>query len=64
MSKMLEKGTNSRTYPVARHAGVAVGGIPADGRQLAARAAAEAVAYSNLYGSKIPGSVLSERLAR
>ena len=64
VSKMLEKGTNSRAYPVARHAGVAVGGIPADGRQLAARAQSEAVSYANMYGSKIPGSVLAERLAR
>ena len=64
VSKMLEKGTNSRTYPVARHAGVAVGGIPADGRQLAAHAQSEALAYANMYGDKVPGSVLAERLAR
>ena len=64
VSKMLEKGTNTRTYPAARHAGVAVGGIPADGRQLAARAQSEAIAYANMYGDKIPGSVLSDRLAR
>lgn len=64
VSKMLEKGTNTRTYPAVRHAGVAVGGIPADGRQLAARAQSEAIAYANMYGGKIPGSVLSDRLAR
>ena len=63
ISKMLEPGTNSRTYPVAHHAGVAVGGVAADGRQLAVRAQQEATSWATAYESAIPGHVLSERVA-
>ena len=63
ISKMLEPGTNSRTYPVAHHAGVAVGGVAADGRQLAVRAQQEATSWATAYESPIPGHVLSERVA-
>jgi hypothetical protein len=45
ISKMVEPGSASRTYAAARHAGLAVGGVDADGRAIAGRAQAEAVAY-------------------
>lgn len=63
ISKMLEEGSNRRTYAVDRHAGVAVGGVAADGRQIVNRAVDEAREYKNFYGDSIPGHVLSERIA-
>lgn len=45
ISKMVEPGSASRAYAAARHAGLAVGGVDADGRAIAGRAQAEAVAY-------------------
>jgi len=45
ISKMVEPGSASRAYAAARHAGLAVGGVDADGRAVAGRAQAEAVAY-------------------
>lgn len=63
VSKMLEPGTNTRTHPVARHAGVALSGVAADGRQVALRAQGEALSYKNTYGSPIPGKILCDRVA-
>ena len=60
---MLEPGTNTRTHPVARHAGVALSGVAADGRQVALRAQGEALGYKNTYGSPIPGKILCDRVA-
>jgi hypothetical protein len=45
ISKMVEPGSASRAYAAARHAGLAVGGVDADGRAVAGRAQAESVAY-------------------
>ena len=63
VSKMLEPGTNTRTHPVSRHAGVALSGVAADGRQVALRAQGEALGYKNTYGSPIPGKILCDRVA-
>lgn len=63
LSKMLEEGTNKRTYAVDRHAGVAIAGISADGRQVVNRAMNEASNYKSFYGDSIPGHLLSERIA-
>ncbi|KAK9844201.1 hypothetical protein WJX81_007837 [Elliptochloris bilobata] len=63
VSKMLVEGSNRRAYAVDRHAGVAVAGVAADGRQIVNRAVQEAVSYKNLYGDAIPGRVLADRLA-
>lgn len=60
---MLEPGTNTRTHPVARHAGVALSGVAADGRQVALRAQGEALGYKNTYGSPVPGKILCDRVA-
>lgn len=62
ISKMLEENSNRRTFPVDRHAGVAVAGVAADGRSIVSRAMAEANNYKNFYGDPIPGHVLAERL--
>lgn len=63
ISKMLEQHSNRRTFPVDRHAGVAVAGVAADGRSVVSRAMAEANQYKSTYGESIPGHVLAERLA-
>lgn len=63
LSKMLVEGSNRRTYAVDRHAGVAVAGVAADGRQAVNRSIAEAQQYKSFYGDLIPGQVLAERLS-
>ncbi|KAK9804513.1 hypothetical protein WJX73_002043 [Symbiochloris irregularis] len=63
VSKMLEEGSNKRTFAVDRHAGLAIAGLSADGRQVVNRAKSEASNYLSFYGDKIPGHLLSERIA-
>lgn len=41
ISKMLEQHSNRRTFPVDRHAGMAVAGVAADGRSVVSRAMGE-----------------------
>ncbi|RMZ56108.1 hypothetical protein APUTEX25_004532 [Auxenochlorella protothecoides] len=60
---MLVENSNRRTFPVDRHAGVAVAGLAADGRAVVDRAQSEAQQYKGFYGHRIPGHVLAERLA-
>jgi len=62
-SKMLVEGSNRRIMTVDLHAGMALTGIAADGRQLVNKARSEARSYKSFYGSAIPGKVLSERVA-
>jgi len=45
------------------HAGMALTGIAADGRQLVNKARSESRSYKSFYGSAIPGKVLAERVA-
>jgi len=61
-SKMLVPGTNKRTYPVHRHAGMVSAGFVTDARQLVNRARSEAVNYKNAYAEEMPAEVLAERL--
>lgn len=42
---MLEAHSNRRSFPVDRHAGVAIAGVAADGRAIVNRAMAEASNY-------------------
>mmetsp|Transcript_94 Transcript_94/g.107 ORF Transcript_94/g.107 Transcript_94/m.107 type:complete len:291 (+) Transcript_94:122-994(+) len=62
VSKMLVAGSNRRVFGVDSHAGVAVTGLSADGRQLVNRAREEAQNYQDTYGHKIVPSILSGRL--
>jgi len=62
-SKMLTKNANRNVMTVAKHAGMSVAGISADGRQLVNKARDEAVDYKNMYGHPIPGRVLAQRVA-
>lgn len=61
-SKMLVPGTNKRTYPIHRGAGMVICGMVADGRQLVARGRQESVNYKNAYAEEMPPHLLAERL--
>ena len=63
VSKMLVAGSNRRIFGLDSHAGIAVTGLSADGRQLVNRAREEAQSYADSYGSKVVPSILANRLA-
>ena len=63
-SRMLVAGSNRRVFGVDSHAGIAITGVPPDGRQVVNRAREEASNYSETYGHKIVPSVLSNRIAQ
>ena len=60
---MMVTGSNRRIFNIDSHAGIAITGFPADGRQIVNRAREEAQNYRDSYGSKIVPSILSNRLA-
>lgn len=62
-SKLLTKGTNRSISSVAMHAGMAIAGLSADGRQLVNKARDESSDYHNFYGHAIPGRILAKRVA-
>jgi len=62
-SKMLLKTSNRRVATIDAHAGLAIAGLAADGRQVVDRARDEASNYREVYGSAIPPKVLAARLA-
>lgn len=63
-SKMLVAGSNRRIFGIDQHVGVAITGLPPDGRQVVNRAREEAHNYHDTWGHKIVPSVLSGRLAQ
>lgn len=63
VSKMQVAGSNRRIYAVDKHAGVAIAGLVADGRQIVNRARAESANYKSFYGLQIPTKVLCDRVA-
>lgn len=56
ISKMLEQHSNRRTFPVDRHAGMAVAGVAADGRSVVSRAMGEVRPRQHACGAPLPGS--------
>lgn len=62
LSKMLVAGSNRRIFGVDSHAGIAITGVIADGRQIVHRAREEAQNYSETYGVKISPQVLANRI--
>jgi 20S proteasome subunit alpha 7 len=62
-SRMLRKGCNRAISTIATHAGLAVAGMSADGRQLVNKGREEAQEYKSQFDHKIPGEVLAGRLA-
>ncbi|GAB2216807.1 hypothetical protein Droror1_Dr00024587, partial [Drosera rotundifolia] len=63
VSKMMLPVSNWRIHSVHRHAGMAIAGLTADGRQIVARAKGEATSYKSTYGETIPVKELDERVA-
>lgn len=63
LSKMLVEGTNRRIFPVAKHVGMAVGGIVADGRSIVSRARQEAQNHRSTWGADMTLDMLCERIA-
>merc|ERR1719253_2585331 len=59
---MLVPGTNKRTYPVHRGAGMVLCGLIPDGRQLVNRGREEQKNYKNAYFEEMPANMLAERL--
>lgn len=62
-SKMLVAGSNRRVFGIDAHAGIAVTGYAADGRQIVNRAREEARSYKDTYGHAIVPNVLNNRLS-
>ncbi|CAM6048318.1 unnamed protein product [Sphagnum compactum] len=62
-SKMLLEGSNRRIHAINRHAGMALAGLAADGRQIVTRARTEAANYLSFYGEDVPIKELSNRVA-
>lgn len=60
---MLVSGSNRRIFGIDSHAGIAVTGFPADGRQIVHRAREEATSYRETYGHHIVPSILANRLS-
>jgi 20S proteasome subunit alpha 7 len=61
-SKMLVPGTNKRTYPLSRHAGMVIAGMVPDGRQIVNRGRSEIENYKNAYAEYMPADQLADRL--
>ena len=62
-SKLHESSANRRIFHVDEHVGIAVAGLLADARQLVENARNEASNFRSNYGTPIPLSYLSDRVA-
>mmetsp|Transcript_52055 Transcript_52055/g.102737 ORF Transcript_52055/g.102737 Transcript_52055/m.102737 type:complete len:275 (+) Transcript_52055:53-877(+) len=62
-SRMLVEGSNRTIFGVDAHAGIAVTGYAADGRQIVSRAREEAQSYRDTYGHRVIPSILANRLS-
>jgi 20S proteasome subunit alpha 7 len=62
VSKMLVGGTDKRIFSISQKAGAVVNGLIPDGKTLMYRAREEAQQYEKMFGIKIPGAALAERL--
>lgn len=60
---MLVSGSNRRVYSIDSHAGIAITGYAADGRQIVNRAREEAQNYKDTYGHNIIPTILTNRLS-
>ena len=62
VNKMMIAGTDKRIFSVHPQAGCVVNGLVPDGKSLMFRAREEATQYEKMFGIRIPGHSLSERL--
>lgn len=56
-------GTDKRLYSANINTGSVINGLVPDGRAMVNRAREESKQYESMFGIKIPGGVLAERLA-
>lgn len=63
LNKMMVGGTDKRLYTVNLHTGGVINGLIPDGRSIVQRAREESSQYENMFGIRIPGAVLADRLA-
>lgn len=63
ISPMLVPGSNRRIFTVDQHAGMAITGLSADGRQVVQRARDECENYRETYGHRILPNTLAKRVA-
>jgi len=62
LSKMMLSGTDKRIFSVSTKGGCVVNGLIPDGKSMMYRAREEAQQYEKMFGIKMPGTVLAERL--
>lgn len=60
---MMIGGTDKRLYSVNIHTGSVVNGLIPDGRSVVQRGREESAQYEKMFGIRIPGAVLADRLA-
>jgi len=63
INKMMVSGTDKRIFSVTKQIGSVVNGLTPDGRALMYRGREEAAQYEQMFGIKIPGAVLADRIA-
>jgi len=60
---MMVSGTDKRAFSITKQVGCVVNGLTPDGRALMLRGKEEAAQYEKMFGIKIPGTSLADRLA-
>lgn len=60
---MMTPGTDKRVYSVSIHSGAVFNGITPDGRSVVQKGREESTQYQTMFGIRIPGHVLADRLA-
>lgn len=60
---MMVDGTDKRLYSINVHTGGVINGLTPDGRATIQRAREESSQYEGMFGIRIPGSVLADRMA-
>ena len=63
LNKMMIAGTDKRLYSVNMHTGGVINGLSPDGRAVVQRGREESTQYESMFGIRIPGAVLADRLA-
>lgn len=62
-NRMLLPSSSRRIHTIDTNSGMAITGLVSDGRQIVNRSREEASSYCETYGSKVPPTVLAERIA-
>ena len=60
---MMLDGTDKRLYSINLQTGGVINGLTPDGRSIIQRAREESTQYNSMFGIKVPGAVLADRIA-